>query len=104
MQPALAAKVVDTCKRITARPPVLSHRAISLIPHRLYRPGGWGGFNLVTQKVRLRSIYGEESLSPARLFGAWKLPKGYRAGAITRLKLCKFLNQRPLRPYYKTRR
>jgi hypothetical protein len=57
------------CKRTTGRQPDLLYPAISLIPRRLYDVNEPARQKLVTQKVRLRVINGEESLSPERLFG-----------------------------------
>lgn len=63
------------------------HAAMSLIPGRLYYADRQSREKLVTQKVRLRVINGEESLSPERLFGARRKGKGYLSDLITGLKL-----------------
>jgi hypothetical protein len=57
------------CKRITGRRRLVPHGAISLIARLLYSVRALLGLKVVTQKVRLQVIYGEESLSPERLFG-----------------------------------
>lgn len=92
-----------SCKRITGQISGRADGAISLMARSLYYAHWPGRQKLVTQKVRPRVIYGEESLSPQRLFGADRKRKVYRQAPMTDLKLCKFLNQRVLPAYYKTR-
>lgn len=63
------------CKRITGDWSRVPGGAISLIPRTLYGARLAGGLKLVTQKVRLRVINGEESLSAERLFGVGRESK-----------------------------
>lgn len=64
------------CKRITGPRSRRPDGAISLMARVLYNAWLAGGLKLVTQKVRLRVINGEESLILERLFGVWRERKG----------------------------